>query len=54
MVTWNSFSKLRKLATLKHTKNEGRKFMVNYIMASHNKLNKDDFWAIVGALLRKL
>ena len=28
--------------------------MVNYIMTTHNKLKKDDFWAIVGALLRKL
>ena len=54
MVTWNSFNKLRKLATLRQAKNEGRKFMVNYIMTTHNKLKKDDFWAIVGALLRKL
>ncbi len=31
-----------------------RKFLVDYIMASNREISREEFWAIVGTVVRKL
>jgi hypothetical protein len=53
-IDWATFSKFRKLALGTQCKMEARNFIVNYFMVNTKKLMKDEFWAIVGAIVRKL
>lgn len=53
-VPWTVFAKFRKLATLKHTKSQARKFLVSYLMGSKREITVVEFWSLIGAVLRKL
>jgi hypothetical protein len=53
-VPWKTFAQFRRLATFRQAKAEGRRFIVNYIMADKPTLTQEEFWAIVGTVLRKL
>ena len=39
-VSWHSFSKLHKLATLRYSKNEGRQFFISYLMTNHQNISR--------------
>ena len=41
LVPWTSFSHLRRLAFLRQTKSEGRRFLVCYMMAKRNVLTHE-------------
>lgn len=53
-IDWATFSKFRKLALGSQNKIEGKHFLANYFMVSNKYISKNEFWAIIGGIIRKL
>ncbi len=53
-IDWTTFSRFRKLALGVQNKLETGNFIVSYFFVNEKKLSKDQFWGIIGGILRKL
>lgn len=53
-IPWTAFAKFKKLAALRQSKSQSRRFLVSYLMGSNPTVTSEEFWSMVGAVLRKL
>ncbi len=53
-IDWPTFSKFRKIALGYNNKIEGRHFLINYFMVKNKNISKNELWAIIGSIIRKL
>ncbi len=53
-IDWSIFTKFRRLAHGIQNKMEARNFIVHYFMVNSKSITKNEFWAIIGGVIRKL
>ena len=42
------------MLTHKYSRAQGRKFLVKYLMIGREEILREEFWGLVGAVLRKI